>query len=656
MEKRNPGENMELGRRVKCWLILVSLAAAVISSYPHLRAMLRPDSAHPTSLTQQASRDSHSPLLPVGLDTAFTALFFAVGLTFSSSARQALELTALGSIPDTEDNDYPGKLVVVKAALSPAAEAFRVLHTNLKSNSADQPLQTLIVTSSFPLEGKSAAAANLAAVIAQSGKRVILVDANLRHPIQHRIFELENQVGLVDVLRQDTPLGDVLQSVPVENLRILPSGLPTDDPSDLLDSKRMQQVIESLRQETDVVIIDSPPVTALPDAKMLATRLGGALLVIESTKGPRNLAQRGKEALDKFGTQLSGAASDRLAASGEDYNYYRYYSDHSSSSRPAVSGLPAHPFDQLGSKPGQAGALADGEPGGELDTRRFDEPPDVGLLRARLNVAIRRLRARSAVGALLLIAAALIIVVIVSISSLSRQQENTIGNAATRAIVAAQTASVNQTATAAAKERDVARRTAVAATQTAGANAAAATATYIALVASTQQTPTPVDCNIDIEILQSPTRLQPVTAAIANVELTWRVRNRATSPACKWGAAGQETRLLRAVEVGGELGAEVLVQLTWIQGEEYDLSLRIPLTVGEHNLVWRLIPPGARSPSGPDLLARVVVATPTFTPPPTIRLAPTDCPVEVYDCNCSEECGPRGCKKVCDVCTRPKCD
>jgi protein-tyrosine kinase len=657
MEKRNPGENMELGQRVvKCWFILVSLAAAVIFSYPDLHAMLRPDSAHPTLLTQQAFRDSHSPLLPVGLNTAFTMLFFAVGLTFSSSMRQALDLTALGSIPDTEEDDYPDKLVVVKATLSPAAEAYRVLHTNLKSNSADQPLQTLIVTSSFPLEGKSAAAANLAAVIAQSGKRVILVDADLRHPIQHRIFELENQVGLVDALRQDTPLDNVLQNVQVENLRVLPSGLPTEDPSDLLDSKRMQQVIESLRQETDVVIIDSPPVTALPDAKMLATRLGGALLVIESTKAPRNLAQRGKDALDRFGTQLSGAASDRLAASGEDYYYYRYYSDHGSSSGPAVAGLPAHPSDQLGSRPGQAGALAKGEPGGELDTRRFEEPADVGLLRARLNLAIRRLRARSAIGALLLVAIALIIVTITSISSLSKQQQNTIGNAATRAILAAQTASVNQTATAIARETDVARRTAVAATQTAGANAAAATATQKAIVASARQTPTPVDCNIDIEILQSPTHLQSVTAAIANVELIWRVRNRATSPACKWGTTGQETRLLRAVEVGGELGAEVLVQLTWIQDDEYDLSLKIPLTVGEHNLVWRLISPGARSPSGPDLIARVVVATPTFTPPPTIQLAPTDCPVEVYDCNCSEECGPRGCKKICDVCTRPKCD
>jgi len=658
MEKRNLGENMELGQRViKCWLIGVSLAAVIIFSCPDLRAVLRPSPAHPTLLTQQASRESHSPLLPVGLNTACTLLFFAIGLTFSSSARQALELTALGSVPETEEDDYPGKLVVAKATLSPAAEAYRVLHTNLKTSSADQPLRTLIVTSSFQLEGKSAAAANLAVVIAQSGKRVILVDADLRHPTQHRIFELENQMGLVDALRQDTPLSNVLQSVPVENLRVLPSGLPADDPSELLDSKRMLKVIESLRQETDVVIIDSPPVTALPDAKLMAARLGGTLLVIESTKMPRNLAQRSKQVLDKFGTQLSGAAPDRLAASGEDYYYYRYYSDHGSSSGPAVSGLPAHPFDQLDSRSGQAGSVAGGDRGGELDTRRFDQPPDVGLLRARLNVAIRRLRARSAIGALLLVAAALIIVTIVSISSLSKQQQNTIGNASTRAVVAAQTASVNQTATAAAKEKDLARRTAAAVSQTAAANAAAAaTATQKALAIAAQQTPTPADCDIDIEILQSPTRLQSVTSAIANVELVWRVRNRATSAGCKWGLAGQETRLLRSVEVGGELGAEVLVQLTWIQDDEYDLAVKIPLTVGEHNLVWRLIPPGKRSPSGPDLLARVVVATPTFTPSPTVQPAPTDCPLEVYPCECRQECNERECTRICDNCTRPKCD
>lgn len=656
MEKHNLGENMELGQRVKYWLIGVSLAAVVISSYSDLRAMLHPGASHPAAMTQLASGESHSPLLPIGLNTAYTMLFFAIGLTFSGSARQALELTALGSIPDSEGQDYPGKLVVAKAALSPAAEAFRVLHTNLKTSAADQSLQTVIVTSSIPLEAKSAAAANLAAVIAQSGKRVVLVDADLRHPTQHRIFELENEVGLVDALRQDTLPGNALQNVPVENLRVLPTGLPPDDSSELLDSKQMLQVIESLRQETDVVIIDGPPVTALPDAKMLAARLGGTLLVIESTKVPRSLAQRGKEVIDKFGTQLSSATSDRLASS-EDYCYYRYYADHGSSSTAAVSGLPAHPFDQLASRPGQSGPVANGASDGELDTRRFDEPPDMGLLRARLNLAIRRLRARSAISVLLLLAIALIIVVVVSISSLSRQQESTIGNAATRAIVAAQTASVNQTATAIARQRDLLRRTEVAATQTAVARAAAAaTATQQAMIIAAQQTPTPADCDIDIEILQSPTQLQSVTTATANVELVWRVRNRAASAACKWGQAGQETRLLRAVEVGGALGAEVLVQLTWIQDEEYDLALKVPLTVGEHNLVWRLIPPGERSPSGPDLPARVVVATPTVTPVPTVRLAPTDCPLEVYDCNCSEECGPRGCQKVCDTCTRPKCD
>lgn len=656
MEKRNLRENMQLGRRViRCWLIGVSLAAVIICCGSDLRAVLRPGLSYPAQMTQPASTGPSSPLWPIDLNTAYTVLFFAVGLTFAGSARQALELTALGSIPDTEGKDYPGKLVVAKAALSPAAEAFRVLHTNLKTSAADQSLQTVIVTSSIPLEAKSAAAANLAAVIAQSGKRVILVDADLRHPTQHRIFELENQVGLVDALRQDTLPANALQNVSVENLRVLPAGLPPDDSSEMLDSKQMLQVIEMLRQESDIVIIDSPPVTALPDAKMLAARLGGTLLIIESTKVPRNLAQRGKDVIDKFGTQLSGAASDRVAASGEDYCYYRYYADHGSSTAPPVSGLPAHPFDQLASRPGQTGPAANGAPGGELDTRRFEEPPDMGLLRARLNLAIRRLRARSAIGVLLLLVIALIIVVVVSISSLSRQQESMIGNAATRAILAAQTASVNQTATAMAKERDLARRTLAAATQTAAANAAA-TATHQAVIAAAQRTATPADCDIDVEILQAPTLLQTVTTDITNVEMVWRVRNRAESAACKWGPAGQETRLLRAAEVSGVLGAEVLVQLKWIQDGEYDLALKVPLAVGEHNLVWRLIPPGKRSPSGPDLIARVVIAKPTFTPVPTARPAPTDCPLEVYPCNCQQECTDRECTRVCDTCTRPKCD
>ena len=212
--------------------------------------------------------------------------------------------------------------------------------------------------------------------------------------------------------------------------------------------------------------------------------------------------------------------------------------------------------------------------------------------------------------------------------------------------VSVEAAKANQTSTAVAKERESVRQT-----QTALAGTAAAGAT------ATQRPGGPECETIEFDILQSPTGIQTMAVITTNVELTWRVMNRATSPDCKWGQAGQETKLLRAVEVGGQAALEVPVRLRWIQGDEYDLLLSVPLSAGTHDLIWRLIPPGSRLPRGPDLLARVVVATPTIPPSPTQRLVPTACPIETYPCNCSTECDPRsGCQKVCDTCTRPKCN
>ena len=625
------------------WRMVVIVAVAAVFSYQDARATPR---GHLASTVWMA---------------------FAIGLVLPGGARQALDLTALGSLPRTEGEDLASKLVVIKHPHSPVAEAYRVLHTNLKSAAADCPLQTLVITSPMPLEGKSVTAANLAVIIAQSGKRVILVDADLRHPNQHRICELDNQAGLSNALRKDMDLSRAVQAAPVENLRVLPSGPLPGRPSELLDPKRLRELAESLQQHADVVIVDYLPVAALEDAKSLATRLGGTLLIVDSSNTPRSFVQRGKDALNKVGAQLSGAALDDLPSSSEDYYYYRYYSARGPSLSSTDLDLPTRSFDQSDSFLGPI-IPATVEKAGHvirLDTRPFAQAASSEAISTPIPVG-RPVQAGNKLVAPLLGAGALVILVVVFVLSLARQQEQRIGYEATRAAAAAQTAAVdtprvNQTATAAA-QNPARRQTEVAQTRAATSavlaeTADAGAATQQAISAATRQAMGFAGCEtIELDILQLPDETQNTKTSPSDIELTWRVRNKTTLPNCKWGQGGQETQILRAIEVSGQRN-EVPVRLRWIQGDEYDLSLIVALNAGEHTLIWRLIPPTTRSPRGPDLPARVIVIAPTNTPQPTLRPAPTPCPIQTFECNCTRVCDPRGgCQRICEACTRPKCD
>jgi stage V sporulation protein SpoVS len=193
--------------------------------------------------------------------------------------------------------------------------------------------------------------------------------------------------------------------------------------------------------------------------------------------------------------------------------------------------------------------------------------------------------------------------------------------------------------------------TSAAATETAG---IAATATQQAVnAAAARQALGFIECDtIDLEILQAPTNTLMVAASATNVQLQWQVSNKATSPNCKWGEAGQETKLLRAMAVGGQPGSGIPVKLKWVREDVYDLSLNVQLSVGRYALSWRLVLPKTGLPAGPDLEAKVSVLRPTPRPTATPLPSPTSCPLVTYDCNCGRN--PRG-EKVCDVCVKEQC-
>jgi capsular exopolysaccharide synthesis family protein len=239
-----------------------------------------------------------------------------------------LGLVALGSIARLEGASYPEKLITRQPEHSSADEAYRMLRSNVQFMANGTPLHTLLVTSAGPVEGKSITLANIGVVFAQNGLRTILVDSDLRRPMLHRIFQLPNRTGLSNVLLAPVTQvnQEILQSAGVANLQVITSGPIPPNPSELLGSTRMSQVVAELRDLADVIIFDSPPVLSATDAALLANRLDGTILVTDSGRTRREAALRAVEQLQRAGANLIGGVLNRMQK--KTGGYYYYYHDH----------------------------------------------------------------------------------------------------------------------------------------------------------------------------------------------------------------------------------------------------------------------------------------------------------------------------------------
>lgn len=206
---------------------------------------------------------------------------------------------------------------------SPISEQYRTIRTNLQFASVDSDLRSILLTSAGPSEGKSMTTANLAIVYAQQGKRVLLVDADLRKPTIHYTFRLDNLRGLSNILVGETSLRDAVESSDVENLDLISCGPIPPNPSELLGSKRMQFFIEEAKQSYDIVIFDMPPVLAVTDAQVMSNFVDGTILVVRSKQTENDAANRAMEALQSVNANVLGAVlNDR---DKKDANYYYYY-------------------------------------------------------------------------------------------------------------------------------------------------------------------------------------------------------------------------------------------------------------------------------------------------------------------------------------------
>ncbi len=282
---------------------------------------------------------------------AYLIEFLDKSLKNSDEVQRELGLATLGAIPDTAPATRPSlptfnrrtardkpsaprpsppaldPLVMLDPSHTAAAEAFRVLRTNLQFAAVAHPVRAVVVTSPLPSEGKSVISANLAVAVAQAGFRVVLLDCDLHRPRQHRIFGLGNGLGVSTALLgiDGVSLDEFLQAGPLPNLRVMTSGPLPPNPAEVLGSARMRAILDEIGHSADLVILDSPPASVLADAAVLSRQADGVLLVLHAGRTSRDVARRTVAALQQVQAHVLGVVLNRMPVRGSGYYYYHSY-------------------------------------------------------------------------------------------------------------------------------------------------------------------------------------------------------------------------------------------------------------------------------------------------------------------------------------------
>ncbi|MCC4722363.1 CpsD/CapB family tyrosine-protein kinase [Salinicoccus sp. RF5] len=219
----------------------------------------------------------------------------------------------------------PRQLIVEKQPKSPVSEQFRTVRTNIMYSNIDTEIKTVLVTSATPGAGKSTTAANLAVAYAQSGKRTVLIDADLRRPTMHYTFEMTNQRGMSTAIVNDVPVENIVRETEIENLDLITSGPIPPNPSELLSSNKMMHLLKTFSMHYDMVIIDSPPLLAVTDAQVLSKITDGTVLVTNVAENNRDRLREAKDLLDKADANILGVVMNNKKMNTKKDDYYYYY-------------------------------------------------------------------------------------------------------------------------------------------------------------------------------------------------------------------------------------------------------------------------------------------------------------------------------------------
>jgi capsular exopolysaccharide synthesis family protein len=273
--------------------------------------------------------------LVAGIGLAFFIEYLDTSVKTVDDVERHLGLPVLGVIPQKV------RSLMEEGPDSPHAEAYRVLRTNMQfARKTGGPGGAFAVVSGGAGEGKSTTLFNLAYVCAQLGDKVLVVDSDLRRPVQHTFLGISNRYGLTNVLLRETAVEEAIKATSVPNLHFLPSGKLPRAALGLLDSQRMRELVKNLKARYDVVFFDSPPIVGVSDASILASEVDGVLLVVQYRKYPRDISTRARRMLDNVGAKVLGVVLNNINILRDDnyYYYHSYYShyDQSPDSKPAT--------------------------------------------------------------------------------------------------------------------------------------------------------------------------------------------------------------------------------------------------------------------------------------------------------------------------------
>lgn len=262
--------------------------------------------------------------LAAGVGLAYFIEYLDTSVKTVDDIERYLGLSVLGIIPQKV------RPLTEEGPESPHAEAYRVLKTNLQFANKGVSGGAYALVSGGVGEGKSTTLFNLAYVCAQLGDKVLIVDSDLRRPVQHRILGVSNRFGLTNVLMRDVPIEETIKTTSVPNLHFLPSGKLPRTSLGLLDSQRMRELVKNLKARYDYVFFDSPPIMGVTDASILASEVDGVLLVVQYRKYPKIITSRAKRMIENVGGNVLGVVLNNINIMRDDYYYYyhSYYSQY----------------------------------------------------------------------------------------------------------------------------------------------------------------------------------------------------------------------------------------------------------------------------------------------------------------------------------------
>jgi polysaccharide biosynthesis transport protein len=277
---------------------------------------------------------------------AVVGLIFGVGIAFFLEYLD----TSVKSLEDVERYLQVPVLAVIpkdvgvlhkQSGMSPDAEAYRILRTNIEFNRKNPEDNAITVVSGGAGEGKSTTLVNLAYICAQGGYTTLMIDADLRRPRLHTFFDINNSVGLTNYLTTELMLEDVILQTPVDNLYFMPSGILPADAAGILNSRRMSELIQDVKQRFDLVLVDSPPILGVSDASVLASEVDLTMLVVQHRKLPRNMLLRVKQAVENVGGNVIGVVLNNVdVRSDSQYQYYTSYYTYYAPAEAQASGPP----------------------------------------------------------------------------------------------------------------------------------------------------------------------------------------------------------------------------------------------------------------------------------------------------------------------------